>query len=159
MQWKIIPRSQCTSSHFESSRMPSRQQILRPEERNSHGFSGDVYGNPCASANTVSTSYGSVPHSCEKSATHGDPVQPSSSVQGRHPKYSRKRAQNLWRKARNKTQTQIKLRDLQRDRQPDVVTLHRKECIHRIIWLHQGYEFRNFILANSLLHLRFRVGK
>ena len=49
------------------------------------------FGNPFASGNTVSTSYGSVPHPWEKSATYGDPVQPNSSkpvvslLYGRHP--------------------------------------------------------------------------
>ena len=71
--------------------LPSCDQSLRPEERNPHGISGDVFGTPFASANTVSTSCGRVPHPWEKSATYGDLVQPSSSepvvslLYGRHP--------------------------------------------------------------------------
>ena len=58
-----------------------------------------------------------------------------------------------------KTVTQMQIRDLQRDRQPDILTLRHKECIHSIIWLIQGCKFRKFILTDSLLHLRFRDGK
>ena len=71
--------------------MPSREQSLRPEERHSHCISGDFFGNPFASANTVSTSHGRDPHSLEQNATYGDPVQPNSSgpvvslLHGRHP--------------------------------------------------------------------------
>ena len=152
--------------------MPSREQSLRPEERNSHGISGDVFDNPPASTNIVSTPHGRVPHSREKSATYGDPVQPSSSepvvsmLHGRHPvcKYdgsvfAETGTGDLWRKARNKTETQFQLRDMQRDRQLEIRTLRRKECIHRIMWLIQGFKFRSFILTNSLLHQHFCVGK
>ena len=41
----------------------SCDQSIRPEERNPHGISGDVFGTPFASVNTVSTSCGRVPHS------------------------------------------------------------------------------------------------
>ena len=38
------------------------------------------------------------------------------------------------------------------------VEIRRKECIHRIMWLIQGFNFRSFLLTNSPLHQRFRVG-
>ena len=70
--------------------MPSCEQSVRQEERNPQGIQRDVFNNPFASANGVSSSYGRVPPSWEKSATHGDLVQPSTSepvfspLHGRH---------------------------------------------------------------------------
>ena len=66
---------------------------------------------------------------------------------------------DLWRKVRNRTETQFQLRDLQRDRQLEILTLRGQVCIHRTKRFIQGFKFRSFILTNSLLHQHFPVGK
>ena len=57
--------------------MLSRDQSLRPDTWNSLGTSGNVFDNPSASVNSVSTPHRGMLYPWNPEATFGDPMQPS----------------------------------------------------------------------------------
>ena len=140
MQWKIVPRSQFTGSDVKPS-WYAEPRTKHATRRKSARYIGRRFRQSlCISQHSVYIFWQSfftpgrkvlrMVTQCNRARQ--SPLCYTEDTRFAHmtAQYPQNRARSdLWLKVRSKTETQFQLRDLQRDRRLEILTLRRKECI------------------------------